>query len=600
MYRYNSEKMFVSTDEGLYYTENGGREWSQIKTIDWDTIIHSYYEIKPGELLLATSKGICISRYHVHDFYPPKFELYALEGHNVISVCIDNQDNIWAGTDTGIFKSNNGEFDWQLMNLPEDWYTKILCDSGNVIYVLSNHSVWKTDDSGATWWFLDGIWLGDILLDQEQNLIITNTYQLLGANNQGIQWVSRISRKSLLTSFPMNNSELLVGTLGTGLFKYDISNDQFSDFENKGLDAACILSILSLANGDLLTCTAAESLYLSTDDGLTWESTCHCWSLCMESSDNGSVYVAAHGGIIRSDDFGRTWEKLNIDVSPYYVNAIDTRDVDRVICAGTSQGEVYVSGDLGRTFELKRNSDDNFVNHIQIVDRYSFFVVLSNGHITYTDDSGHTFIDLPNVPDNTNDIAFDNLQYIYLAGDNGVFKSMDGKNWHAVLKDVPRIQHLRVDEHDNIYAATHWGKVYFSNDHGKNWNLISEDCPNSFFISFDKSSRGYIFNGSQDKGLFRNKFEITQRMISDISVSPNFPNPFHSETRIEYRLSEPGFVNVKVYNILGKELATLVSQYKNSGEYFAVWQPGHLASGTYLAKVLIGRETHIIKMLLLK
>ncbi len=87
------------------------------------------------------------------------------------------------------------------------------------------------------------------------------------------------------------------------------------------------------------------------------------------------------------------------------------------------------------------------------------------------------------------------------------------------------------------------------------------------------------------------------------SLSQNYPNPFNPATIIEYSLAKPGFVQIKVYNVLGKEIATLVKGLKSEGEYrveFDVNFYKNLSSGIYYYKIEAGEYTDIKKMMLVK
>ena len=66
-----------------------------------------------------------------------------------------------------------------------------------------------------------------------------------------------------------------------------------------------------------------------------------------------------------------------------------------------------------------------------------------------------------------------------------------------------------------------------------------------------------------------------------IDLGQNFPNPVHSVTTIRYRLSETGFITLKVYDALGKEAAALVDARYDAGEHTAEWKPGGLPAGMY-------------------
>lgn len=80
----------------------------------------------------------------------------------------------------------------------------------------------------------------------------------------------------------------------------------------------------------------------------------------------------------------------------------------------------------------------------------------------------------------------------------------------------------------------------------------------------------------------------------------NFPNPFNPETRISYKVSEPSFVTIKVFNIIGQEVKSLVNEFKQSGQYNVQFDGTGLTSGVYFYKLEANRFTDIKKMILLK
>jgi len=86
----------------------------------------------------------------------------------------------------------------------------------------------------------------------------------------------------------------------------------------------------------------------------------------------------------------------------------------------------------------------------------------------------------------------------------------------------------------------------------------------------------------------------------DYKLSQNYPNPFNPSTKIEYSIPEQSFVELKVYDILGNEVATLVNQEQSVGSYRADFSGAGFSSGMYIAKLQVGNYTKTIKMTLLK
>lgn len=88
--------------------------------------------------------------------------------------------------------------------------------------------------------------------------------------------------------------------------------------------------------------------------------------------------------------------------------------------------------------------------------------------------------------------------------------------------------------------------------------------------------------------------------ILEYSLEQNYPNPFNPSTQINYSIKEAGLVNIKVYNILGKEIATLVNENKESGNYSVDFNASQLPSGVYIYQLTTPGFTQARKMILAK
>ncbi len=85
-----------------------------------------------------------------------------------------------------------------------------------------------------------------------------------------------------------------------------------------------------------------------------------------------------------------------------------------------------------------------------------------------------------------------------------------------------------------------------------------------------------------------------------IELSQNYPNPFNPMTTIELRVAKSGFVSLVVYDLLGREVATLVNENMNPGTYNVSWNAGNLASGVYIYKLTGQGFTDSKKLMLIR
>jgi hypothetical protein len=83
-------------------------------------------------------------------------------------------------------------------------------------------------------------------------------------------------------------------------------------------------------------------------------------------------------------------------------------------------------------------------------------------------------------------------------------------------------------------------------------------------------------------------------------LNQNYPNPFNPTTTIGYSVPQLGFISLKVYNVLGQEVATLFSGMQRPGNYTALFDAGRLASGVYFYRLQAGNIQITKKLVVMK
>jgi hypothetical protein len=125
------------------------------------------------------------------------------------------------------------------------------------------------------------------------------------------------------------------------------------------------------------------------------------------------------------------------------------------------------------------------------------------------------------------------------------------------------------------------GKTYYYRvkyrDQNLRWSSWSDN------IAFDIAT-------GVDLSALPNKYEMEQ----------NFPNPFNPATTIRYQIPEAGFVSLKIYDVLGRELLTLASEEKQAGRYEVRFDGSNLSSGIYYYRLEAGNFVSVKKLMLVK
>jgi hypothetical protein len=173
------------------------------------------------------------------------------------------------------------------------------------------------------------------------------------------------------------------------------------------------------------------------------------------------------------------------------------------------------------------------------------------------------------------------------------------------------IQSFAINSSGNIFAGT-VGGVYRSTDNGNNWTQINTGLTSNIVNSLAINSSGNIFAGTLGGGVYRSVKsttsikEINKNIPSSFVLEQNYPNPFNSSTIIRFTISKSTIVNLKIYDVLGREVETLVDEKLNPGQYEVKWDMSGRknnssgSSGIYMYRMKAGEFVEMKKLLYLK
>jgi predicted outer membrane repeat protein/parallel beta-helix repeat protein len=144
-----------------------------------------------------------------------------------------------------------------------------------------------------------------------------------------------------------------------------------------------------------------------------------------------------------------------------------------------------------------------------------------------------------------------------------------------------------------------WEDVGFVNGHGNSNSPKSysyTDTPTGG-TTFKYRLKQIDFDGAYE---YSDAVEVTLGAITEYSLEQNYPNPFNPTTSIKYQVANNGNVTLKVYDMLGREVGTLVNETLQSGIYTVEFNASQLASGVYIYKLRAGDYVSVKKLMLLK
>jgi hypothetical protein len=89
-------------------------------------------------------------------------------------------------------------------------------------------------------------------------------------------------------------------------------------------------------------------------------------------------------------------------------------------------------------------------------------------------------------------------------------------------------------------------------------------------------------------------------IVTTYALSQNYPNPFNPTTTIAYQIPNDGKVTIKIFDVTGREVTTLVDEFKSSGQYSVKFDASRLSSGIYFYSIRSGDYNAVKKMSLIK
>lgn len=571
----------------------------------------------------------------------------------------DDIEHIYVGDGDhwGLFKSTNNGDSWRFLR--KFGTLSIAIDSLNTVYVGTWDTLYKSTDDGVTWNALNNglpsVPIGSILIKNDNEIFIGTGYLFYGngvyySSDGGYSWSQRGLLNEVVYSLAMHPSGIIfAGTMQNGVYR---SKDNGQNWEqlNNGLINKNIYR-LKMASSNILFASSESDggIYKSTDLGDTWQNVglpiATVESVVFDTDNN--LYACTYGGVQKYNYSSQTWTNLGLPKLQYMI-----LDDENYLFAGTSGNGVYKSSNFGKSWDTTSSLGESG-NVILNMAKYTDGSVLlgTNNFIKRTTDKGISWSTIDNGLDHwvsnlsvspegylyviTNvklyrskliDSSFvmvkDSIEadynnfilasgrggrvyYVQAGSSGGVFRSIDYGDFWTRISDSSCYSISVFNDYVCVGLAS--GGVLLSPNQGDNWEIVSNGFPigGQVYSSFFDSS-GYLYCSIKFGGLYKSVYPVTS--TKDVEFSPimnfylhqNYPNPFNPTTKISWQLPVSSWQTLKIYDILGNEVSTLVDEYKPAGRYDVEFDAKNLSSGVYFYQLKAGSFFETKKMILLR
>ena len=378
-------------------------------------------------------------------------------------------------------------------------------------------------------------------------------------------------------------------------------------------------------------------LLKTTDGGGNWVETTPITSNDLEDiffiNENKGWIAGERGTVLITSDGGENWDsiKTNIKKRFFAINFV-TENYGWI----ASEDAIFKSTDGGLNWEMSKYQDTTYYYSVYFANKDTGWVAGDSaavGIILRTTDSGvswHKQFDTPQLG-LLSTILFIEDSIGYAFGENGAMaKSTDfGSSWVLLTP--------------NIFINDNWESAFFINrnvgwiaggssniidkttDGGRNWDRQLYEPSGAtwlFSVFFKDSLNGWAVGAGENSSqpgeilqttnggitFVKNEIDIE---VTEFKLFQNYPNPFNPTTKIKYSIPSSAIylptsreinlnITLKVYDVLGNEVANLVNEYKPAGSYEVDFNASSLSSGIYFYQLKSGNFLETKKMTLLK
>ncbi|HRJ04413.1 MAG TPA: T9SS type A sorting domain-containing protein [Ignavibacteria bacterium] len=590
--------------EGLYWSTNGGTSWSLHVTGRVDDIVfeptgHTGY-------LVGSVSGYRRSTDGGVTFSPAAGPTMGIRNH--IAICKSTPSvlyiSVYTGSQIKVYKSTNAGYNYSQVSTGHDfypdqaWYNFYMHVNPfdpNFAYV-GVIDVWRTTNGGSSFQNITNSYLGgnvhpdqhnmDFHPQNQNELVAVNDGGIWKSTNKGTNWINLNSNLSItqfyrISADPSNLSHIIGGTQDNGTQRTTGSFNWHSILGGDGGEV-CFHSQNSSV---ILAEKQYNQIFRSTDGGTSWIAAMDgltgfaAWIAPIVSHPSTpGVFYTAREKVFKSTNWGENWSPISTGTSGSIREMAISRSNPSTMYVSTGL-PIYKSLDGGNTF-------------------ISVTTGLQNRIIT----SIHIH------PDSSNTVLITYAGF----GAGKVYKTTNGgSSWQNISGNLPDTQTNDLLIYypgyaSSIYfAATDVG-VFYTNDYGTEWIELADSLPNTAALNFDYHlSSNMIRVATHGRGVWElgNPIGIinySSEIPVNFSLNQNYPNPFNPMTFIKYDILKEGFVKLAVYDILGRELKSIISQNQKAGTYTVQFDGSNLSSGVYFYKLQAKGFTETKKMMITK
>jgi photosystem II stability/assembly factor-like uncharacterized protein len=614
------DNIFYAGTEGVYFSSNSGISWTGMNfnanvlsiAFSGNMLIAGIYY---GGVYTTTNNGQ--NWIHSTNGLPSIAYVYAMLASDS-TILISAGGGIYASTDNceSWFNSSTG--------LPTTQVESFVKKGNKIFAGTSMYGIYASTDNGSNW-FYSGQGLPEyaqvysmVLADND---IIASVYEtgILKSTDNGLSWHPinlGLHNYINVVSLALYGNIYLAGTWNEGILK-STNSGNYWNYSNTGISGTTVISLFT-NNGKIYCGTSMNGVHFTADGGTSWLQLSSYNTLIRQVAavtESGPNILAGttgqNGGIFLTSNNGLNWQLVFEDTSTLAENINSFAIIGNNTFAATNLGLIK-STDDGYTWEFVNTVYPNSNVNVLYVHGNDLYAACYG--LYRSTDAGLSWTSLGLASYEIYSIAVSGNTIFAGTFGMGVLRSSNsGFSWLTSFIGSGYIINA-ICVYQNYIFCSAGGIIYYSSNNGQNWIESYSFLTGEFSPYKLCELNGNLYTGSSHFGLWKRSIqeiigikEIPASIPDKFSLYQNYPNPFNPTTKIKFSIplsrGVPGrgvLTRLVIYDVLGKEVATLVNKQLNPGTYEVEWDGTNYPSGVYFYKLIAADYTETRKMVLLK
>ena len=568
----------ISTYQTIYYTTNGGTNWTLVNiapqilySIEYISPTLAYVSSSNGELQKTTNGGI---NWTSQSIATASTYLYDLQ-------FLDSLTGYACGNSGAIIKTTNGGANWTNVSVSGTFNVQSISfyNSLNGSIVCDDGRFYKTTNGGANW---------IVSFPPQSNY---NALNIVKYFNTGTVYASGVYGNNMKSTDAGTTWTSLLAGINTYIFSSYFIN------ANTGFASMSSGYILKTTNGgtnwtEYLTPTSGNNIV-----GLQF----------VDANTGYAVPVSGYDQLLKTTNAGTNWA-ISVPGINNYVNSLNFLNANTGILLTYYSTFRTTNGGTNWTFIDSVNFTLNGLQFVNSLTGYTSYYNSPNTFFRKTTNGGLNWSLLPGSLSNAYVVAykFRNSSTGYAVAAGYMYTTSNGgNNWTQSGNTGLSVQTMELIDSTTILLGSVYGELKKSTDGGVSFTSIPFVSQNGITtMSFINSMTGWVMGQGgmivKTSDLLTGNGEIVSQTPRDFNLAQNYPNPFNPNTVIRFQLSVVSNTTLKIYDITGREVQTVVNEKLQPGVYEKSFDGSKLTSGVYFYKITVNDISETRKMLLIK